>query len=157
MQKMRDYLNEDKDKITVPNKLLFARVLEYIQQGKNVTIRVKGGSMKPFLRDGDRVLLKSFERRELTRGIIVLAKTDDSMVLHRVVRYDSQTIWLAGDDNLVQHEIVNCTDVIATAVRLYRADREVKLDKRWRYITGQIWYWLRPFRRIARKLIYVIK
>lgn len=136
----------------MPNKLLFEQVLEYVKQGKQVTIRVKGNSMKPWLRDGDRVLLKPFERKDLAKGIIVLANVDEQMVLHRVIKYSERVIWLAGDGNLVQREVVDHMDVVAWAVRLYRADIEIKLDQRWRCILGQIWYWARPIRRIVMKL-----
>src|SRR5690606_4529737 len=103
----------EKDKIIVPNKFLFEQVLEYLKQGKQVTIPVKGRSMRPFLKEGDRVSLKPFDRKDLTKGIIVLAKVDDQMILHRVVRYNKETIWLAGDGNLVQHELVDYAAVKA--------------------------------------------
>lgn len=141
----------EKDKIIVPNKFLFEQVLEYLKQGKQVTIPVKGRSMKPFLKEGDRVSLKSFDRKDLTKGIIVLAKVDDQMILHRAVRYNKETIWLAGDGNLVQHELVDYTAVKAIAVNLYRDDAEIAINQRWRCVLGQIWYWIRPFRKIIMK------
>lgn len=141
----------EKDKIIVPNKFLFEQVLEYLRQGKQVTIPVKGTSMRPFLREGDRVSLEPFEKKDLTGGIIVLAKTDDQMVLHRVVKYNEHQIWLAGDGNLVKHELVDYTDVVATAVRVYRDGAKININQRWRCVLGQIWYWIRPFRRIIMK------
>src|SRR5690554_735355 len=118
-------------------------------QGKYVTIRVKGSSMKPFLREGSRVVLKPFERNKLRVGIIVLAKVKQHMVLHRVVRYNAAYIWLAGDGNLVQRECVSHKDVVATAVKLYNGDAEIRLTQRWRCVLGQIWYLARPVRRVV--------
>lgn len=142
----------NKDRITIPNKLLFEQVLSYIKQGKYVTIRVKGSSMLPFLKEGNRVSLKSFHAGDLTKGIIVLANVHGQMILHRVVRFDKTKIYLAGDGNVAKHEAVNYGDVIATALSVYRGETEVKLNqRRWRYL-GQIWYWMRPIRRLARKL-----
>lgn len=142
----------NKDRITIPNKLLFEQVLDYIRQGKYVAIRVKGTSMLPFLKEGNRVSLKSFHASELTKGIIVLANVHGQMILHRVVRYDRTTIYLAGDGNVATHEVVSYGDVMATAVSVYRGETEVKLNqRRWRYL-GQIWYWIRPVRRVAKKL-----
>ncbi|KEQ28184.1 S24/S26 family peptidase [Pedobacter antarcticus] len=141
-----------KDRITIPNKLLFEQVLGYIKQGKYVTIPVKGTSMLPFLKDGNRVSLKSFHVSELTKGIIVLANVKGEMILHRVVKYDSTKIYLAGDGNVAAHEVVNYDDVVAIAHTVYRGETEVKLNQRkWRYL-GQIWYLIRPVRRVARKL-----
>ncbi|WP_219226490.1 S24/S26 family peptidase [Pedobacter antarcticus] len=142
----------NKDRITIPNKLLFEQVLSYIKQGKYVTIRVKGTSMLPFLKEGNRVSLKSFHAGELTKGIIVLANVHGQMILHRVVRYNNTTIYLAGDGNVSEHEVVSYGDVVATAFSVYRGETEVKLNQRWLRYLGQVWYWIRPVRRVARKL-----
>ncbi len=142
---------QQKDKITVPNKLLFEQVLDYIGKGKHVTIRVKGNSMWPFLGEGDSVLLKPFELKELSKGVIVLAKMNGQMLLHRVVKYDKTTIWLAGDHNLVLRELVNYADVVATVIGLYHGEVTVKFNQRWRRNMGQAWYLARPFRRVLKK------
>ncbi|WP_442590776.1 S24/S26 family peptidase [Pedobacter sp. AW31-3R] len=136
----------------MPNKLLLAQVLDYIGQGKYVTIRVKGNSMRPFLREGDSVLLKPFELKELCRGVIVLAKMDGQLLLHRVVEYNKTTIWLAGDHNLVVRELVEYADIVATVVGLYRGEAMVKFNQRWRGYLGQVWYLARPLRRLIKKL-----
>lgn len=142
----------NKDRITIPNQLLFEQVLSYIKQGKYVTIPVKGTSMLPFLKEGNRVSLKSFHAGNLTKGIIVLANVNGQMILHRVVRYDNTRIYLAGDGNVANHEVVGYGDVVAMAFCAYRGKTEVKLDQRWWRYLGRIWYWIRPIRRVARKL-----
>ena len=133
------------------NHILFGYVLDYIKQGKYVKIPVKGKSMQPFLREGDTVLLRPFEKSEITKGLIVLVRMKDRMVLHRVVKYDDVQIWLAGDGNLVEHDLINFADVIATAVSLSRGRMTIKLNQRWRCQIGQMWYWTRPIRRIINK------
>jgi signal peptidase len=139
------------DKITTPNNLLFEQVVDYLGQGKDVTIRVKGNSMRPFLTEGDRVKLKPFTIGELKKGAIVLAKLNGQMVLHRVVQYNKISIWLAGDQNLVVRELVGYPDVVATVTTLYRGEAVVDLNQQWRRQLGQAWYWARPFRRVIKK------
>jgi signal peptidase len=139
------------DKITMPNKLLFEQVVDYLGQGKEVTIRVKGNSMRPFLKEGDRVKLKPFTIGQLKRGAIVLANLNGKMVLHRVVQYDQLTIWLAGDQNLVVRELAVYPDLVASVTTLYRGDNMVDLNQQWRRNLGQAWYWARPFRRVIKK------
>ena len=141
-----------KDKITMSNKLLFEQVLDYIGLGKDVTIRIKGNSMRPFLKEDDTVILKPFKLKELKKGLIVLAQLNGQMVLHRVVKYDNAKIWLAGDNNLVARELVSCADVVATVTSVNRSKTAVKLTQRWRRYLGQAWYLIRPFRRVIRKL-----
>lgn len=144
------------DKITLPNKFLLEQILAYVGQGKQVTIRVKGNSMWPFLKDGDSVLLKQFELKELSIGAIVLVKMNDQMLLHRVVKYDKVTIWLAGDNNLVVRELVNYADVVATVIGLYRGEVAVRFNQRWRRHLGRAWYLARPLRCVIKNCIKMI-
>ena len=145
------------EKIILPNQFLLEQVLENLEKGKWMSIPVKGGSMRPFLRAGDRVLLKPFEKGSLKLGMIILGRIDGNLILHRLVRYDRERVWLAGDDNLVQHEILPYGDVLATAVRLYRGEKILELNERWRCNLGQFWYRIRLLRRIIRKLKYSAK
>ena len=47
----------------VPNNEFFKCVLESIQAGESVKIRVKGNSMYPFLKEGNAILLSPFEAK----------------------------------------------------------------------------------------------
>jgi len=148
-------MRETVSTITLPNELVFDQVLECLQQGKCAVIRVKGRSMQPFIREGERVLLKRFDIREICRGMVVLAKVEGQMVLHRLVGYNRETVCLAGDGNLVQRERVAYADVIATVVSLYRGEKEIRLNQ-WSKCLGQSWYLVRPYRRLVSKLLGVI-
>ena len=139
-------------RVTLPNKLVLETLLEQLQQGRKVTIPMKGRSMQPFLRPGDRVTLRPFELRELRRGMIILARQDTQMLLHRVLRFDERQCWLAGDNNLVQQEAVAVADVLAIAVKINRAGQIWYLDEPWRYQLGLAWYKARPLRRVLKKL-----
>ena len=141
-----------RNEIILPNVLLFEQVLEFIQQGKSVIIAVKGGSMHPFLREGERVLLSPCNKIALRRGCIVLARKNDKVLLHRVVKINKKSVWLAGDANLVQHEVVELKDIIAIVDTLFREERDLKLTNRFRKGFGMLWYWARPVRRIVIKL-----
>lgn len=139
--------------ITIPNEFLFTHALKYLQQGRSIIIAVKGKSMMPFLRDGNRVLLKPVGENAVSKGMIVLARYKEKMLLHRIVRLDCTSVWLAGDGNLVLGERVLYSDVVAVAEYLYRANRRVNLNRRWKRILGLIWYKARPLRRIVGKIL----
>lgn len=136
----------------MPNILLFKQIKKEIEQGKPVIISVKGESMRPFLKEDERVILRPFNGTELKRGVIVLAKRNNQVLLHRVVKIKNECIWLAGDANLVQHERVRFGDVLAIADSVFRNNVELKLNNRARNNLGMWWYWARPLRRIGRKL-----
>lgn len=141
--------------ITVPNELLFEYAMEYLKQGKSIVITVKGESMRPFLREGNRVILKPIEGKSLSEGMIVLARYEEKMLLHRVVKLDHTSVWLAGDGNLFLRERVIYSDVVAMAECLYRADREINLNLKCKRILGLTWYKARPFRRIVGKFLKI--
>lgn len=141
--------------ITVPNELLFEYALEYLKQGKCIVITVKGESMRPFLREGNKVTLKPIGGKSLSKGMIVLARHEGKMLLHRVVKLDHTNIWLAGDDNLFLRERVIYSDVVAIAERLYSTGREMNLNRKYKRILGLIWYKARLFRRVVGKFLKI--
>ena len=147
---------ENKAKIILPNALFFDQVRQRLAEGKSVIIPVKGNSMMPFLKEGERLVLVPFElpieQQDLRKGTIVLAKKDDQMLLHRVVKIKGKRIWLAGDANLVQHEGVELSDILALVDSVIREDKSFRLNKRTTNIMGMLWYWARPLRRIIRKM-----
>ena len=147
---MESYNSEHR--ITLPNKLMLEQIMAHTGQGKCVRIPVAGNSMKPFLQPGDQVLLKPVEKGDLRLGMILLVDMRGAMILHRLVKFDQECIWLAGDANMVQHEELQHGCVLGQAVRLFRGDKVVKLDQLWRYKQGQLWYRLRPLRRVIKKI-----
>lgn len=143
----------NRGKITVPNVVLFEHVLEFLKADKSVIIAVKGRSMRPFLNEGERVVLHRFRKEELRKGSIVLAKEGQAMLLHRVVKITDKKICLAGDGNLVQHEQVNLNDVLAIATHVQRDKKDSMLNSSWSRIVGLFWYWIRPLRRVVKKIM----
>lgn len=131
--------------------MLFEQVSSFLEQGKYVTIPVKGSSMMPFLKEGDSVTLKPVVSKELTKGLIVLAELGGKVILHRVVRFERGNICLAGDGNLVTHELVSSADIMAVLVYSSRSKRITYLNQYWWRSLGLFWYWARPLRRIIRK------
>lgn len=94
------------NKIIVPNVILLSEVERMLKEGKQVTLRAKGNSMLPFIRNGrDSVMLTG--KFQLQKGDIVLAKTNQgTFVLHRIIRLNEQTITLMGDGNLREQKHV---------------------------------------------------
>jgi hypothetical protein len=68
--------------------------LEGLEQGRPMCFRPLGGSMGPFLRNGDVVTIVARPGRV---GDIVLAKLGTEMVLHRVVAKSGDRIITKGD------------------------------------------------------------
>lgn len=138
----------------ISNEDYFAEVQRILREGKEVRIRVKGNSMRPFIQDGDTVLLRAYSGSPLPLGSNILAKEIDKFVFHRFVgKKDGQYI-LAGDGNLVLREYIAETDIIAIAIMHYPKDKGkvITVNGTWARLRGLCWYRLRLLRRVLTKL-----
>lgn len=150
---MPDKTAENKTRI-IANEDYFAEVQRMLGQGKEVRIRIKGGSMRPFIEDGDTVVLQAYQGGPLALGSNVLAKDRDKYVFHRFVGKKNGQFVLAGDGNLVLREYVDKTAIVATAIVHYSKDNPegVAIAGAWARWRGLAWYHIRLLRRIIAKL-----
>ena len=138
------------ESIYIPNELFFAEVQTQIQQGKKVRIRVRGGSMFPFLRNGDEVLLQSPDSKDIRRGAVVVAFTDEiPVVLHRIAKVDGTSITLLGDGNTRQWEHSSTERVIAKVTHCYRGKKTWRIDTRFARLFGSLWLAMHPWRKFV--------
>lgn len=149
-----DEQSEDNQTRIISNELYFAEVQRMLDEGKEVRIRIKGGSMRPFIQDGDSVLLSAYQGGVLQLGSNLLAKYQGKYVFHRYVGKKNGQIVLAGDGNLVLREYINSADIIAVASSHFpqNSSEENDLNHPWARLRGLAWYHIRVFRRIAMKL-----
>jgi Peptidase S24-like. len=138
----------------ISNEDYFAEVQRVLGEGKEVRIRVKGNSMRPFIQDGDTVLLRAYQGQSLALGSNILAKDKDKFVFHRLVGKKNDQYILAGDGNLVLREYIGATDIIAIAYMHYPQgkDKAVTIDRTWARLRGLSWYHIRLLRRIVARL-----
>ena len=88
---------------TISNDIFFAQIEELLSEGQSVIIRVKGHSMRPFMRS-DRTSVRiapltDSERKLVSVGDIVLFRYRDHHIMHRIRRIEEDRITLAGDGN----------------------------------------------------------
>jgi len=150
---MTEHSEYNKTRI-ISNDLYFGEVQRMLDEGKEVRIRIKGGSMRPFIQDGDSILLQAYRGGPLQIGSNLLAKYQGKYVFHRYVGKKKGQIVLAGDGNFVLREYINPTDIIAVASVHYpqQSAEEINLNHRWARLRGLAWYRIRLIRRIVAKL-----
>ncbi|WP_159730162.1 S24 family peptidase [Sphingobacterium sp. 18053] len=150
---MSENTSDNKTRV-ISNEDYFAEVQRILREGKEVRIRVKGNSMRPFIRDGDTVLLRAYQGQSLALGSNILAKDKGKFVFHRFIGKKNDLYILAGDGNLVLREYVGATDIIAIAYIHYPQVGEdaINIDRTWARILGLGWYHTRLLRRILTKL-----
>lgn len=97
-----------------PNEILLGLVEEFIKEGKSVDFRVKGFSMRPFLRNNlDIVTFAGIKAKDLRVGMVVLFHHKGTVILHRIRKIEGDRLIIKGDGNYRVTEIARSQDVIA--------------------------------------------
>lgn len=125
------------DKV-IDNASLFASVESVLGEGGRVRIRVKGNSMRPFLRDGrDTAVLAPLQARRLRRGMLLLFRYRGQVILHRLRHTGHDHLTAAGDGNYRASEYPVREDVIGYAEAIEKNGRTIKyLSARWRMLSA---------------------
>lgn len=134
--------------LQIPNEIIIPEVIRVINEGRTVTLPLRGFSMRPFLEDRrDKALLT--KPTDVKVGDPVLAEISQRhYVLHRIVAIEGDNVTLLGDGNLTPE---HCTtvDIRASVIGFYRKGR-TSLDRtdgrKWRAYSA-LWCALRPGRR----------
>jgi len=141
-----------KKKLRVPNQDFFAHIKEALHDGNDVVLPVKGVSMVPFLRNGDRLLVKPIAKSDFKLGKVVLANTKYGIILHRIVAMRKEWIYMAGDGNLMQIEKVHKKDVWAVGTAVMNGSTYKNIQRFSIEAAALLWFLLRPFRIVVHKL-----
>jgi hypothetical protein len=109
--------------------------IEALRRHGRLTIRVRGGSMAPFIRDGDIVTVSEIAPSAPGIGdVICYETTPRRLFVHRVVACDGQRLFVKGDA-LTFTEVVERDQVLGKVVALERRGTLRRLDTaaaRWR-------------------------
>ena len=140
------------EKMIVDNGTFFADVLAVLDQGKQVTIPVKGFSMLPFIRGSkDLVVLEKADGPVKADDIVLFhigPREDGRYVMHRVLAVDGDKVDIMGDGVPYAHEHVLRSQILAKAVEILRGGkRSVDPYSPRQLRLVHIWQWLRPVRR----------
>ena len=136
----------------IDNDTFFADVLRVLEEGKQVTIPVKGYSMLPFIRGGKDLVVLEKAGWDLKTDDIVLFHVGPwdggRYVMHRILSIDGDAVDIMGDGVPTTHEHVRRSQILAKAVEILRGGKR-SVDP---YTPGQLrlvhfWQWLRPVRR----------
>ena len=93
------------------------------EAGQDFSFHALGRSMRPFIPSGSEVMIRPAS--SCKRGDIALVRTHSTLVLHRVVDIQSDSLVLRGDWN-TQHQIVPLSHLIGVATRcIWPSGREI--------------------------------
>lgn len=139
------------------NEVLIPEFERLINLGHMVEFIPKGASMRPFI-EGKRDKVILAQCPEVKVGIIVLAKVNDTYVLHRVYQIKGKKIILRGDGNLEGYEVCRESDIIGRVVRIKGKDGKRKRMSKaslWRHLPTFIKkFYLKLYRYNLKRLEY---
>jgi hypothetical protein len=143
----------DMEKWVVSNDLFFADVVASLQEGRTVTIPVKGYSMLPFIRGGKDLVELEIPSEPLKPYDIVLfhvgTDAEGKWIMHRILKVDGDNLTIQGDGVTRGREHVKTSQVKARAKTIIRAGKtpvdpysknQIALVKFWNFFRP-----LRPF------------
>ena len=94
-------------KLQVDNKIFFAEVENLLAEGESVTVRVRGCSMMPHLRDGKHsVVVRRCKAEDIKLGAVMFFEYRGQWIMHRLRRIEGDRLIFAGDGNYKLVEIV---------------------------------------------------
>ena len=136
--------------VSLNSEDLLPLIEETLKLDSSFNLKVKGNSMRPFLRnDFSKVLL--VKPIDLIKNDICLFKYHDKVVLHRLRKIVDNKYYFIGDAKK-EYEIINQENIIAKVESIY--DKKAISTKNKCYLFKvNIWYLLKPFRRILLKVL----
>lgn len=138
--------------ITIANDSFFSSILQLLKEGKDVKIKVAGKSMEPFIKDGEHVILSPARLEDVQMGDVVLGCFNRNYVFHRVIWKKYDCVFLAGDNNLRQIEVIKKELIYAVGWKLFTKRNTINLRKINTRYKGIVWFLLRPVRRLYLKM-----
>ena len=110
--------------VELPNEIFLKEVRALIAEGRDVTLRVRGVSMRPFLEDRrDKVVLTSLSRPPIVGDAVLAEIAPGKYVYHRIVCIEGNHVTLRGDGNVYGTERCRMEDVAAATKQLIRKGR----------------------------------
>lgn len=133
----------------IPNALFFAQVEAELAQGREVSIRLVGTSMRPLLRGGvDELVIVPCRADDLQQLDVVLFRHRGRHLLHRIVHISPSGFTMQGDGVWASQEHCTAADIVGRLSVIRRPScRPLPVTAlSWRF-RSRLWHLLRPLRR----------
>ena len=144
-------------KLQVDNKIFFAEVENLLAEGESVTVRVRGCSMMPHLRDGKHsVVVRRCKAEDIKLGAVMFFEYRGQWIMHRLRRIEGDRLIFAGDGNYKLEEVVGrdalrgvVTDIISPSGKKLSCESFL-----WRFKSGA---WLMLPAIVRRYILAIIR
>lgn len=139
---------------------------EILARGSLLRFRAHGGSMYPFVKNGDIVQVRPVQGSASGLGDVVFCRYgEDRLLVHRVIGVSSENgrvaFLLKGDSARHRDSPIYPEQVLGQVIAIERGGRKVPLHGGLRRLANRFWAWLSPFSaqhyRLPRMIRYAAR
>ena len=90
-----------------------------------IAVHPTGWSMKPFIKDGDTVVLKKSDEKIKVGDCVLFERSDGKKILHRVYETDGEIVVTRGDFETRCDEPISVSQILGVMTEYYSDDKMV--------------------------------
>jgi signal peptidase len=122
---------------------------DIFSKGNVLRFRAHGGSMRPFIRDGDIIEVKPIEASTIRLGDVIFYRSSQGRpfahrVIKIVVQHGQVALVTKGDSVSSPDQSVHPKQVLGQVVAINRGERTIKLDRGIYRLINALWARLSP-------------
>ena len=147
-------------------RILLELARDFLENDKSIRFQAKGWSMRPFIRDGNFIVVSPIKDSSIKTGDVVFYITSEkSVAVHRVIKKykknGKMAMLIKGDASFGSPEKVEMQNLLGKVVAVERNGRKKRLDGKLYRIKGMLFagispfsQWTYPFLSKIKKYIY---
>lgn len=147
------YSMEDRERIWVDTRAYVSILRELTEAGKEVSLKIAGNSMSPFLvHDRDYILFKKPERPLKKGDMVFYQRVDGSFVMHRLVRVKKDGYYMVGDAQTYIEGPLKREQIFARITQVKRKGVVIGPGNFWWEFFEHVWIRVVPLRPFFLRL-----
>lgn len=128
-------------------------IREHLKPGERISIKAGGGSMRPFILDGDMVTIAGCSPKDLRCGEIGVYEADDGLLtMHRLLKIDASCYAFRGDATTGAPEWISVSGVLGRVESVQREGKLVYRNTALSRWIGVLWHKSGPVRSSIAKM-----
>ncbi len=128
-------------------------VLEYLQKEGKCVLPIKGGSMRPLLRDDPSLVEVTLLKGEPEKDDVILFRAGEELILHRLVGKNARGYVARGDNRLSCERGIARQDVFGV-MTAYASGKKMKKPRGFFY-RAYVLFWCRKM--TVRKIVWKLR
>ncbi|OGW17824.1 MAG: signal peptidase I [Nitrospinae bacterium RIFCSPLOWO2_12_FULL_45_22] len=123
-----------------------------LEKGNSIRFQAKGWSMRPFIQDGDFIIVSPVQNSSIKKGDVVFYSTDENKaIVHRIIKKyknnGTTTFLIKGDASFGLPERVDIRNILGKVTAIERKGWKKRLDTKFYRVIGLLFAGISPFSR----------